>query len=97
MYRWITKEVVQQRVMCLHLYNAKHLSPMVFSMSGHILVVARTRIRRMYLEDFLCHSLGRFGLRSIYMLVPEMFSNLLSRGKGMITFWTCKASIGHDV
>jgi hypothetical protein len=31
------------------------------------------------------------------MLVPEMFSNLLGRGKGMIAFWTCKASIRHDV
>jgi hypothetical protein len=30
------------------------------------------------------------------MFVPEMFSNLLGRGKGMITFWTCEASIRHN-
>jgi|RhiMethySRZTD1v2_1073278.scaffolds.fasta_scaffold5031663_1 hypothetical protein len=50
-----------------------------------------------YGGGLLFHLLGRFGLRSIYMLVPEMFRNLLSRGKGMIAFWTCKASIRHDV
>jgi len=56
-----------------------------------------TNKKKIHYRGLLFHLLGRFGLRSIYMLVPEMFRNLLGRGKGIVAFWTCKASIRHHV
>ena len=56
-----------------------------------------TNKKKIHYRGLLFHLLGRFGLRPIYMLVPEMFRNLLGRRKGIVAFWTCKASIRHHV
>ena len=51
MHRWITKEVSRRELYAYINRTQSILSPVVFSMSGHIHLVARTRIRRKYIID----------------------------------------------
>lgn len=51
MHRWITKEVSRRELYAYINRTQSILSPVVFSMSGHIHVVARTRIRRKYIIE----------------------------------------------
>jgi hypothetical protein len=86
-------KVVSKRELYAYINRTQSiLSPVVFSMSGQ-----NTNKKKIHYRGLLFHLLDRFGLRSIYMLVPEMFRNLLGRGKGIVAFWTCKASIRHHV
>ena len=53
MHRWIANEVSRRELYAYINRTQSILSPVVFSMSGHIHVVARTRIRRKYIiEDY---------------------------------------------